>query len=498
VRPRLHSEQTDRYGYGGYGGPQAPSMPPAPFLPGANNQPLPPQLPPISTRRTIRRGGPLGWWLDLTAPPRPLATASVAARERVRKAELTSLSILVVFGFVLALISNSLADPGTAQSVAVVGVTLILVAALNRLGLTRTAAYFLPSILMLVIMSAILMAPGGLRLIVLPAYDLFVIPVILVSLIGYRHASWLFAAFAIAFIVADFLLQPRALITAPGATGFDDIAYETGIFGTWGMINRHVLVVFFAAFIGWLGARSVDGALRRADRAEEIAALEHAIADQKRQLDIGIQQILQTHVRAANGDFTARAPTNQENVLWQIASSLNNLLARLQRAGQAEHQLNRTEDELRRLAAALDDAQSGRPPLWPAPTGTAADLILDRLARAARRAGPSTPRDGGFGSGFGQVGQGGPMGYVGPTPSTPGARGWHAPSSGGGSQTSTPLAPHGALPSGDGWWQGQPSGGMPGGAGEPHEAEPVNPWTTLQEPQSYQPQPYAQQYPPEP
>ena len=111
------------------------------------------------------------------------------------------------------------------------------------------------------------------------------------------------------------------------------------------------------------------------------------MADQKRQLDIGIQQILQTHVRAANGDYSARAPLGQDNILWQIASSLNNLLSRLQRSGQAEHQLRRTDEEIRRLAAAIDDAQAGRKPIWPAPTGTAADLILERI-RGGRRSAP--------------------------------------------------------------------------------------------------------------
>ena len=59
----------------------------------------------------------------------------------------------------------------------------------------------------------------------------------------------------------------------------------------------------------------------------------------------------------------------------------------LQRSGQAEHQLRRTDEEIRRLAAAIDDAQAGRKPIWPAPTGTAADLILERI-RGGRRSAP--------------------------------------------------------------------------------------------------------------
>jgi hypothetical protein len=365
------------------------------------------------------RTGPLAWWLNLTAPPRPASVALIAERERVRKAELTSFSIFVILAFLVALVSNSLADPGTARGVTLVAIVAVITAVLNRTRLSGIAAYLLPTVLMLVVAAAVLQLPGGLRMVGLPTYDLFVVPVFLVSLSGRRNATWLFAAAAIAFVVADFLLQPHALITAPGASGFDEIAYEVGIFGVWGMINRHVLVIFFAAFIGWLGARSVDGALRRADRAEEMAALEHSIAEQKRLLDIGIAQILQTHVRAANGDFSARASVRQENQLWQISSSLNNLLARMQRTAQAEHQLARTVDELRRIAAAIDDIQAGRQPIWPAPTGTPADLILDRIAAGQRRRSVQPPGGLGWPSGSSQPLGGSPFGPpYGPAPSS--------------------------------------------------------------------------------
>src|SRR5260370_40662627 len=40
----------------------------------------------------------------------------------------------------------------------------------------------------------------------------------------------------------------------------------------------------------------------------EIMALQRAITQQKQELESGIQQILQTHVQVANGDFTTRAP----------------------------------------------------------------------------------------------------------------------------------------------------------------------------------------------
>jgi len=63
--------------------------------------------------------------------------------------------------------------------------------------------------------------------------------------------------------------------------------------------------------------------------------------EQKRQLDAGIQQILQTHVAVANGDLKVRAPLTQDHVLWQVAAALNNLIARLQSLSDTERELRR-------------------------------------------------------------------------------------------------------------------------------------------------------------
>jgi hypothetical protein len=246
------------------------------------------------------------------------------------------------------------------------------------------------AILLIVIINGAILASlvgqtKGLTLDLLPAFDLLVISVVVGASLLPRGAAFLLAALNTAMIILVFQYVPHA----------PDLVHEIadptliggGTLAVIALLARPIALQIIIAIVAYLWVRGTDEAIRRADRAEEIAALEHTLADQKRQLDMGIQQILQTHVRAANGDYTARAPLGQDNILWQIASSLNNLLSRLQRSGQAEHQLNRTNEELRRLAASIDDAQAGRKPIWPAPTGTAADLILERI-RGGRRAAP--------------------------------------------------------------------------------------------------------------
>jgi hypothetical protein len=58
-------------------------------------------------------------------------------------------------------------------------------------------------------------------------------------------------------------------------------------------------------------------------------------------------------VQVANGNFTARAPLGRENVLWQIAYSLNNLLARLQSYTQIRAQYERLQEENFQLRNAM-------------------------------------------------------------------------------------------------------------------------------------------------
>ncbi|MGZ6321307.1 MAG: hypothetical protein ACXWQR_18655, partial [Ktedonobacterales bacterium] len=334
------------------------------------------------------RRGIVGWWLNLTAPPVPSHVLLVGERERLRKAELTSFSIIAVFVFLIALVSNSLADPATAQAVGIMAVGLLIAAILNRTGRTRAAAYLIPSLMMLVTIAAIL--GSDLNTILFPAYDLFVLPIFLSSLTGNRRAPWFFAIFAIAFIAIDFAIQPHELITASSpqfgsAVKFDTIVFWTQSFTWWGMINRHVALAFFAGFFGWLGARSVDFAITRADRAEELAELERRELENKRQIETAAQHLLEVHTRVANGDFSTRAALDRGNVLWSVGQSLNNLLQRLQRQGQSEYQLRRTEEEAQRLATALDEVNAGRYPLWPARANTVVDLLIDRVATRSQQ-----------------------------------------------------------------------------------------------------------------
>jgi len=333
-------------------------------------------------RRATRRN----WWLRLTSWEAPQWGSTLQDRERARRSQLASWLILGIGIVIALLLPLGLGDFGTLVALLIAAAGLVFAAALNRNGNVGVAGVLLVVLISGAVFGAVLDVPGGLSTDTLPAYDLLSIAVVVASTVIWHSAGFIVAAFDGAFVCLDFFLQLHStdLVADIASYGDTTVAALT-------LLLRPIALLVILAVVSYLWVRSMEQAVQRADRAEELAALEHAIADQKRQLDFGIQQILATHIRAANGDFTARAPLNQENVLWQIAFSLNNLLGRLQRAGQAEARLARTEDEIHRLEAAFREARSGRTPRWPAPSGTAVDGIVQMLAPNAGHL-PSTPQ----------------------------------------------------------------------------------------------------------
>jgi hypothetical protein len=337
----------------------------------------------------------------------------------------------------LILLLAGVNDPGTLTAVLVFGAGLIIAAVLNRRGFVAAAATLIVVLVCVGVLGSLLSQPLGLlTLDALPAYDLLVLAVLVAASVLPRIAAFVVAAVNMGIITLDFVFQPH----------YTDITrvlnyYGGTAAGTAALLSRPIALQIIVAVVAYLWVRGADEAIRRADRAEELAMMEHTLAEQKRQLDFGIRQILDTHVRIANGDLNARAPLAQDNVLYQIASALNNLLSRMTRAAAAEFMLNRTVQEADRLVASIRAARQGRPPIWPGRTGTPLDPIIDELA------GHSTPRPPQLGPW-----QGGPVG----SPSGPyGSLGGSSLPSGGRPPTNpfaNSPAPTGPVPAVDNPW----------------------------------------------
>ncbi|HEY6285154.1 MAG TPA: hypothetical protein VIX20_05790, partial [Ktedonobacteraceae bacterium] len=248
---------------------------------------------------------------------------------------------------------------------------------LNRLGFVLMA-----SILAIVVIDAafaltVLTAPGGLGAYNVPIFDFLVISVIAAAFLLPPGSIFLVAVGNILFIWADLTFQPHSSELEHILT-MSDFGYT--------IILRPIALHVVVAIVAFFWVRRALQATQRAQRAEVIAELEHAlaeqgqiIADQKHQLDVGVQQLLQTHVQAANGNLSIRAPLTQNNVLWQVAVSLNTLLARLQRSNLTAREHYRLNAEIENLAEALRSAKRRRKPIEYSSKGTPLDTVLGEL-----------------------------------------------------------------------------------------------------------------------
>lgn len=330
--------------------------------------------PPAYDELMPRRGGRagtspsslLGRWHRLTAPADPPASASLAVRERARRGQLASTITLGLLVAELLVLPIGFTDRATLIAIVAGMCASVVALVLNRLGWVTAAGTLLAVVTGLALVGAVLGAPGGrLDLIYMPLFDLLVLTELIAVSVLPPASVFLVALVNSALILADVRFQPAT--PAFGALLGTPDGYTAVI--------RPIVLQIIVALVAYLWVRSTLQALRRADRAEEIAFLEQREAAQKRELEEGVRQLLAVHVEVANGNFQARTPPLRNPLLWQIGGSLNNLIARFARVGQGDFLLQRTREEAARLLEALRILRGGRQPIWPSLTGTAVDEL---------------------------------------------------------------------------------------------------------------------------
>ena len=340
---------------------------------------------PSSTPRRAepKRQRPLRWWqlplhgwYWLTAPPEAPDNARLAEREASRRGHLASVVLFFVILLVLPAIPSAIGNTILTAILALVIFMDIVALILNRNGKTNLAGVLVVVGIEIGLGSSILTVHGGLGPSNLPMFDLMVqAECVAVSL--FVPASVFFVAIVNSLFFIIVLNSPYATPELAHLIQTDSSR----------IISSPIILQVIVAIVTYLWVSSANKAIQRADRAEEIAALEQREIElqqreieQKQQLDTGIQQILQTHVQVANGNFTARAPLGRENVLWQIAYSLNNLLARLQSYGQMANHYQQLQEENYRLNNALQHNSSAQRELQR--TQEAASRLIDLLRQS--------------------------------------------------------------------------------------------------------------------
>ncbi|QBD77014.1 hypothetical protein EPA93_13770 [Ktedonosporobacter rubrisoli] len=335
-------------------------------------QPLQERLTSQSRHRLPQRSR-FDWWFRLTAPAGTLSYETAPtpqAREHLRRSGLTSLIAPFFFIAPLFLLQQAGIDLATAAGILAFMLIVLTALLLNRLNQQVLAALLLICSMDALIEGALLSAKGGLSTGWLLTFDLFIIPLITAGVLLSHRYLWLFLFLHIICILSDFYLLPHT----------SDLSTLITLWhGPTVAFARPIIIQIGGFLLSFIAARSTDQAITRANQAEALAALQEVVAQEKQQLERGIKEIMAMLANAANGTFTTRTSLPQENILWQVASSLNTLFARLQHTRQAESTLRQTEQETQRLIATLQAAKRGQYVRWPLPSGGPLDALINEL-----------------------------------------------------------------------------------------------------------------------
>ncbi len=288
--------------------------------------------------------GFLAWWYAHTAPLDPPPGATFAQRDLVRRGRIAS-AIMLFLACVLALVAPiGVLGPNkqiffTALTVwVVIGVCIPL----NRTGKVNLAGVLLCLSIITGMYLSILRAPVGMSpddkdILYLLIFGELFIGVIL-------PVNWVFvpALMNLAFGVLELTIAPHTPLFASQLL----ISGPTIMFR---LIQIHVLVTA----VVWIVGQHAQEAIRRADRAEEIARLQRALSQmhETQALEAGILQhtiqiLITTLNRVAQGDVQARIPLVEGETLWPLVGSLNNLLARYYSARQDAQELERIRPQV--------------------------------------------------------------------------------------------------------------------------------------------------------
>jgi hypothetical protein len=338
------------------------------------------------------------WWFRFTAPPLP-EKATFAQRETTRRGRLASITVLFFSLFMLFPFFQGFIQGNPKQSIPVlisIVINIIALIALNRRGMLGAAGWLVILTIDTGFFMAVFTQPGGLSYQNLRSMDVIAEAVLVVVAFFPPRSVFIIAAInTLGIVLWTFFGPHNQDITQALQTNAYSLFYPP------------VSLEIFLAILVFLWANSALKAINDLDVTEKMVELEKRENERqgqelilKNQLEEGIQLMLRTHVRAANGDFSARAPLTKENILWQLAYSLNNLLARLERFTAESRRHAITQEAIHSAAEQVRIVKAANQPLVLKRTGTALDELLIELnslqkgsseANTPLNASPNTP-----------------------------------------------------------------------------------------------------------
>lgn len=314
-------------------------------------------------------------WYRLSTPASPAVDASLDVREVVRRARVNSVVVLMLFIFNIPSFFAAIygSNKGRIPELIILSLVDIIAIYFNRRGAVNIVGALIWISFSASIMTDIVTTPGGLSVTVVSLFMLLILPQTIAAVMLPPVFVFVSAMFNVLFciLVVNFLPHPASM------NALMPIAYANGIF-------LPITVLGITAVISFLAQNSLAQALRDRDLAQEIIRLERHLAQQsdemlkrKEQLEQGIAVIIDTQTQVANGNLNAQVPLTSEHVLWSVASTLNNLIARLRRYHNVERELEVTKQGASMLISSIHAYKAGQRTNQYRRTGT----VIDPIAR---------------------------------------------------------------------------------------------------------------------
>jgi hypothetical protein len=306
----------------------------------------------LQKRNTVLRRITL-FCLRFSCPKLNQFNSSLESQERLRRSHIMSvlhILILVAVGlfFPLALIVPSIWVPLT---------TLVLFGSASFFC-NRTGSVMASSIIYILGVDAALtillvtLPHGLLRNSNVPDFDLFLIATLAGGIVLPRRFLPFLVIFHLSLIILLFTFVPHDPLLTQEITAHGE--------GSYGVVSDAIVLQIIGASIAWLNSWSVDKALFRASKAEDLAKVHQRLNEymqlqvaQRTNLEYGIQVLKEAHARFANGDYKARAVL-QNNELASLALSFNLLAERLNRIASIALDYSRLEQAFQQLFTIRD------------------------------------------------------------------------------------------------------------------------------------------------
>ncbi|HEY3992431.1 MAG TPA: hypothetical protein VGM01_06070 [Ktedonobacteraceae bacterium] len=317
-------------------------------------------------------------WLRFSGPDQRRFNQSLEDQERLRRSRILSGLLFLMLISVAIVIPTAIVAPTYWTAILIFVVLGFVAFFCNRATLINLGGLFVIFAIDATVITIVMALPKGIGNSNIPDFDFFIIATLVGGIVLPRRILPFLALFHIMLIFTLFSLLPHdPLLTKEIQINQGGSAYNE--------LSDTLLLQVIGAAIAWLNARSVDLALLRASKAEELAATQRSLSEQTKlqgeqmeRLEYGIEVLKEAHARFANGDYRARAVL-QANELAPLAISFNLLADRLNRIARDAQAWENLELAFQQLFAIQERVIYGgqlRPLL---PTGTLVDKIYPWL-----------------------------------------------------------------------------------------------------------------------